>query len=82
MFEVMFLLLPLHCRQLTFLFFMITATTIHMAPKTTLIDTIIDTIMVILLSVFLEFEINVSLALEKNVASVVSMAINASVEPL
>lgn len=51
---------------------MITATTIHTTPKT---STTLGIIMVILLTVLLEFEANVLLALEKNVTSVASIAL-------
>lgn len=61
---------------------MITATAItkHTTPKTS--TTLVDIIIVILLSVLSEFEANVLLALEKNVTSVVSIAIVTSAELL
>lgn len=61
---------------------MITATAItkHTTPKTS--TTLVDIIIVILLSVWSEFEANVLLALEKNVTSVVSIAIVTSAELL
>lgn len=46
---------------------MITATTKHTTPKTS--TTLVSIIMVIFLSVLLEFEANVLLALENNVTS-------------
>lgn len=80
MFEInSFFILPL---RLTFFLCMITATatTKHTTPKTS--TTLVDIIMVILLSVLLEFEANVLLAVEKNVTSVVSIAIVTSAELL
>lgn len=59
---------------------MITAITKHTTPKTS--RTLVDIIIVILLSVLSEFEANVLLALEKNVTSVVSIAIVTSAELL